>query len=542
MYDWEVKSFSLDLEEFEKNFYKNRGIDDIQTYINPSDPVKLINSFSTDLIENIKISKQLIFESIQKKLPIIIHGDYDADGVIATSIIFTTIKKVLNYQNVSYIIPDRFEDGYGLSDKTTEKILSKFPNQTFLLITVDCGITSVSQVSRLRELGNRVIITDHHHHGEEMPMADSIIWSDEVVGSVLSWFLSLSLGNKDPRMLSLASIATVTDVFPLKGFNRSILKKGLSILRSNPPKAIKILAKNQGIDLDKLDVYHLGFVIGPRLNSSGRVSDASFSTKLLLSESEEDIKNLLSEINLLNQRRQEYTEESLNKYILDKSNLPNIIVIYDDSFHEGVVGLIASKFVQTYHRPALIISKNHDVLKGSARSIKGINIIDILKIHSNLFIGCGGHELAAGFSLKEENLNELKDSLNLFIEKNYNKSIFIKKLKIDSEIPFSLINFDLLSLIEKFEPFGQDNEEPIFLTKNFRIFEIKKIGSQKNHLSLLLEFGEKKFKAVYFSFPKELEEEIYLGQKVDIVYKIKKNFFNNKINLDLNILDMRING
>lgn len=539
MFDWDIRSASEDLDSLKNNILNSKRIEDYNEFVNPKEPSKYVNDFSSEFIENVKKSRDLILDSIKNKLPIVIHGDYDADGVISTYIIYSTIKDFLKYSNVYYVIPDRFEDGYGLSDKTVKKILDLVNFQNFLLITVDCGITSVSQVDYLKSLGNKVIITDHHHQGDIVPNSDSLIWSDQVVGSTLSWILSLALGNKDSRLISLIATATITDVFPLKGFNRSIVKNGIEILKKNPFYPFKKLLEFQNIDLSDLDVYHLGFVIGPRLNSSGRIADADLSVSLLNSKDESRLEKILTEINLINQRRQKYTEESIARFSFDKNKLPRVIVLKDEEFHEGIVGLIASRIVQTYHRPALVITKNEDFLKGSARSIKGINIIEIIKKYQHLLKGCGGHELAAGFSMELEKFEEFKCVLEKYFEENFEDKNFVKKIKIDSEIlDSSQLNFELIDFVQSLSPFGPENEEPIFLIRGFNIVEIKKIGKDKNHLSLKVSKNGYQFKALYFNFPSDSFNN-YLGQKIDLVFKVKKNFFNNLTSIDLHILDMK---
>ena len=538
MFDWEIKFISNNFNELKDNILKSKQIADYSNFINPKEPVKYINDFSDEFINNVKLAKEIVFESIKNNQPIIIHGDYDADGVISTHIIFSTIKNFLKYDHVYYIIPDRFEDGYGLSDKTVQKILDLVPSQNFLLITVDCGITSVNQVSFLKSLGNKVVITDHHHKGEVIPNSDSLIWSDKVVGSTLSWILSLALGNKDSKLLSLIATATITDVFPLKDFNRSIVKYGIEILKTNPFFPFKKLLFFHNIDLKDVNVYHLGFVIGPRLNSSGRIADADLSVSLLNSQQDSEIDKYLNEINLVNQRRQKITEESASKFSLNKENLPKVIIVKDEEFHEGVVGLIASRLVQNYHRPALVITQNEDFLKGSARSIKGINIIEIIKKFQHLLKGCGGHELAAGFSLERENFEEFKNLIESYIDENFDKNYFTKKIIVDSEISDSLITFETSDFIESLAPFGPGNEEPIFLLKEVTVQEIKKIGKDKNHLSLLVSKNQSKFKALYFNFPEEAGG-LYLGQKINLIFKLKKNLFNNNTYLDLHILDIK---
>lgn len=544
MFDWNTLSNPSDLKEIKKFLIESRlnGLSEDE-FFNPPHPVSFLTErfFDLNLFENIKKSKEIIKKAILEDKLIIIHGDYDADGVCATTILYQTIIGKLNYPNCLTLIPDRFEDGYGLTDKTVQKLLDLAFNQNFLLITVDCGISSFSQISYLKSLGNQVIVTDHHHMPETIPECDSIIWSDKVVGSTLSWFLSLGLGNKDPKILGFASIATVTDVFPLVGFNRSIIKHGLEVLRTNPPVSIETILDHHNKNYKEISVYDLGFIIGPRLNSSGRIGSADTSLQLLNSEDRSKAVEMVSLINEINLKRQKITEESLTSLSIDELNIPKVIIVYSPDFHEGVMGLIASKLVQKYNRPALVISSNEGKLKGSARSIKGINIIKILKEHSEEFISVGGHELAAGFSLHSENFPSLKKKLELYFDKNFSNFNFKKSLSIDSNISTEIINMEFLDFLGKMEPYGNGNEEPIFSSRGLKIKEIKFIGEKKNHLSLIIFDSYREFKALFFNFDKE-SYELYLGQVIDIAYKIRKNEYRGNISIDLNLVDIKFSN
>lgn len=544
MFDWEIKSHLSDLESLKSSLLSEKlDLFSEDEFFHPKHPSLLLNEkfFNPDLFSNLKIAKEIIFKAIAENTLILIHGDYDADGVCATSILFQTIKNTLNYSNCFSLIPDRFADGYGLSDKTVQKLLDMAFNQKFLLITVDCGITSVTQVAYLKSLGNKVIITDHHHKGETLPNCDALIWSDKVVGSTLSWMLSLGLGNKDPKFMSLASIATVTDVFPLVGFNRSLLKHGLHVLRTSPLLAIETILDFNNKNYKDIGVYELGFVIGPRLNSSGRIGSADTSLELLNSTERDKAKELVSLLNEINLQRQKITEESISKLEIDSSKLPKIIICFNEDFHEGVMGLIASKLVQKYNRPSLVISSNEGNYKGSARSIKGINIIEILKEFKDDFISVGGHELAAGFSFEASNFTTIKEKLNKYLDENFKNFNFNKKICISSDIDLGLINNSLLELLNKMEPFGNGNEEPLFSTKSLKVKEMRFLGEKKNHLSLILSDGIREIKAIYFNFDSE-SYEIYLGLKIDIVYKIRKNEYNGRTTIDLNLVDFKISN
>jgi len=544
MYDWNVLSSPKDLVDLKQFLLESRlnGFSESE-FFNPPHPVSLINEkyFETNLFENIKKSKEIIKQAILDGKLIIIHGDYDADGVCATTILYQTIRNTLNYSNCLTLIPDRFEDGYGLSDRTVQKLLDLSFNQNFLLVTVDCGVTSISQVAFLKNLGNQVIITDHHHKPDILPECDSIIWSDKVVGSTLSWLLSIGLGNKDPKILGLASIATVTDVFPLVGFNRSMIKHGLDVLRSNPPVSIETILDSHNKNFKDINVYDIGFVIGPRLNSSGRIGSADTSLQLLNSEDRSIAKDTVKLINEINLKRQKITEESLASLTIDGGSIPKIIIVFSLDFHEGVMGLIASKIVQKYNRPALVVSSGDGKYKGSARSIKGINIIEILKYYSDDFISVGGHELAAGFSLEPEKFTTLKEKIEDHFDKNFSEFNFKKTINISSTISSEMINFELLNFLNKMEPYGNGNEEPVFCTKNLKVKEIKYLGEKKNHLSLLLYDNFNEFKGLFFNFEKD-NIELYIGQVIDIAYKIRKNEYRGNISIDLNLVDIKFSN
>jgi len=543
MYEWEILSDCKTLDELENFLLKSRCGDlSLSEYYNPPHPKDFISEeyFGLDFLDNLKNAKKQILDSIHNNELILIHGDYDADGVCATSIMFDTITKVLSYNNCGYVIPDRFEDGYGLSDKTVQKLLDLSFNKPFLLITVDCGITALKQIEALRKFNCKVIVTDHHHKGESLPECEAIIWSDKVVGSTLSWILSLGLGNKNPAYLGLASIATITDVFPLKDINRAIIKHGLEILRKKPFEPIDRLIESINKKKEEISTVDLGFGIGPRLNSSGRIGTADIAIEMLTSTDEMKMTECIKIINSNNLERQKITSESLDKVDIDEKNLPEIIISFDKNYHEGVMGLIASKILQKYHRPALVVSEGHGVLKGSARSLEGVNIVELLSKISDIFKSYGGHSQAAGFSLLPENFEKLKERIITEFQKIYPNYNFKRKLKIDCDLSINLLNWELFKILEKIEPFGTGNLEPIFCTRGFSVNEIKYVGSEKNHLSLKLLKEGYNFKGIFFSVPKNELPDLFLGQKIDIVYKISSNEFNGKRSLDLHLVDLKL--
>jgi len=312
-------------------------------------------------------------------------------------------------------------------------------------------------------------------------------------------------------------------------------------LKTNPHLSIETILDFNNKNYKDISVYELGFVIGPRLNSSGRIGSADTSLELLNAETRNKAWELVSVINEINLQRQKITEDSLSVLQVDELNLPKIIIVFNENFHEGVMGLIASKLVQKYNRPALVVSKNEDKYKGSARSIKGINIIEILKNFTADFLSVGGHDMAAGFSFSPEKYEIIKNNIEKHMEINYQDFNFNKKITVNARLDSSFINLDLLNFIGKLEPFGNGNEEPLFCINNLIIKEIRFLGEKKNHVSLILSDSIREFKGLIFGFDPKLYD-LYLGLKIDIAFKIRKNEYRGKTSIDLNIVDLKISN
>ena len=399
------------------------------------------SSFSQEFKENLIAAKKTIADHITNNLPIIVFGDYDADGVCATAILYNTLTKELNHTNTHFFIPDRFEHGYGISIDAINQIRDQFSAnkdtlENILIITVDTGITAVEEIAYIKSLGGKIVLTDHHQKPEVLPNADTILWNDQIVGSVISWLLAKALGSKSNDSLALAGIATVTDVQKLVGINRTIVKKSLEILNSTPPSGIKEIIKYSGIGDRKITSYDLGWIIGPRLNASGRIINAEDSLKVLIEDDLKLLDKYTKKLDDLNKFRQDKTQE-MYEIAFDEEfeeNLPKIIIADNERFHEGIIGLVSSRLVQKHNRPAIVIAIDGQEAKGSVRSIRGINIIDILREFSDIFIKLGGHPMAAGFSIESRKISHLKDSLTDYFEKNIDSELLIPTLDVDLEL------------------------------------------------------------------------------------------------------------
>ena len=526
-----------------KELAKNREIDDIEKFINPPFPAD-----ATEL--NVKPAVEYIRKAISDGRAIIIHGDYDADGQTATAILWRTIYNDLDYKNVHPYIPNRFDEGYGLSKESIKSIAKTHDGKKNpLIITVDCGITAVEESKFAIDMGFSVIITDHHEPGGEIPEVDFVVHTTKSTGAGIAWLLSNELLNekngnsKNKKYLDLAAIGTICDLQPLKGFNRSIAYHGLIEINKNPIEGIKALKELAGIKND-LDTYEIGWIIGPRLNATGRLEDAMESLRLLSTDSPQQAKELATNLNNINAKRQDKTQLDLKMAMAEFyaiEELPHVLVTTREEYHEGVIGLVAGRLTQTFYRPSIAISteKNSKLAKGSARSIKGISIIETLRRFEHLFENLGGHDMAAGFSILESNIDKLKSALNSITD--FNQNLFTKELTIDLELPTSLISNDTLEEINKLKPFGVENYEPVFLTKNLKIYNLMTFGQENNHLKLFLQDeNQNQFTCLAFGKGKQ-SETLKTNDIIDVAYSLSVNTWNGNSNLELRIRDFKKN-
>ena len=536
---WVVKSEINDKDKILSVLLKNRGIFDKEKFLDPPPLYSYLRSFPLEFKDSLKIATHKINEYIKKDLPIVIHGDYDADGICSTAILYKTIYKNLKHKKCYAFIPDRFIHSYGLSKSSVSEIKKLVGGERALLITVDCGITATEEVKLAEEKGFEVIITDHHQRPAKLPKVFCIVWNDSVVASTIVLLLSQTLGIKENDFVAFAALATVTDLQPLVGFNRPLVKEGLEILNSSTHIGLRKLLEVSGKTKDAISTYDLGWIIGPRLNSTGRLVNASESLQLLIEEDEAKLRQIANKLNEVNKERQDKT---LKMYelsdIKEIKNIPAIIVKVSENFHEGVIGLIAAKLTQKYYRPSIVISMSDGIGKGSVRSISGIDIISILRKFEDLFESLGGHPMAAGFSIKKANISKLKNSLEKYCEKNIDKTLLIPFIDIDAEVPLNILDVKVLEELQKMEPFGIGNLEPVFMSKNVGVTSVNTVGKDANHLSFKFLFNGKYYKGILFSRKKEFSN-IKIGDLVDIAYNLKSNVYNGKKYMDLMIREMK---
>ena len=516
-----------------------------EKFLNPPPLSELFQDLPLEFKTALKQSKALIMEYISNDAPILIFGDYDADGVCATAIIYNTIKNDLKHKKVFFCIPNRFTHGYGLSETALNQAIESISalgvnTEKLLIITVDTGITATSEVKFLKDLGYDVILTDHHQKSDSVPSPTVLLWNDTIVGSAISWLLSVALGSKRKENEALAGIATVTDVQPLLGFNRSLVKNALKILNSTPPKGIQYLLDYSGSKSTEITTYDLGWVIGPRLNAKGRLTEADDSLKLLISDNDDEIRKFAQLLNSTNIDRQSKTLEMYDLAAdFDSKERPKIIVSASEKYHEGIIGLVASRLVKKHHVPSIVISIEGETAKGSVRSVNGIDIISILRLYEKEFLKLGGHPMAAGFSIETSNIENMKTLLEEYFEKNISEELLQPVLEIDLEVPVNLVNLDFVENLNRLKPFGVSNSEPRFLTRNLGVTAITKMGAKNQHYSFRLYDGTAFYKAVFFnSTDHAIASVLKVGDKVDVVYKVKENDFNGRKSVDLFVDDL----
>ncbi|HAI63232.1 MAG: Exonuclease RecJ [candidate division WWE3 bacterium GW2011_GWF2_41_45] len=544
---WNIRSEFTEGDDVIASIIKIRGISAEGDFLNPPHLSEAFKLLPQELKDNLRKAVDLVELCIKEKRKILIHGDYDSDGICATSILYNALFKEKKYENTFHFIPNRFDHGYGLSEKS---ILSFFEKaglslnsaEKILVITVDCGITANEEIKTLKDHGHSVIITDHHQKSEILPPADVIVWYDKIVGATLSLLLAKSLGSKDPHMIALAALATVTDLQPLLGFNRSLVKRGLEILNTDPPVGIKKLLQVAGKIATEITTYELGWIIGPRLNSSGRITDASSSLNLLIEEDENIAEKLAIELNTINVQRQDRTVEMYDLAAgIDENNLPKIILSSHADYHEGIIGLVAARLTQKYFRPAIVISLSDGYGKGSVRSVPGVDIISFLRNFGDMFESLGGHPMAAGFTIKKELIPELKEKAEKLADKSIPDELLVPSINVDIKIPIDMVSLELLNRLDTLKPFGLGNEEPVFMSEKVGITDVGRVGRDSQHLLFKFYESGKYHKGIFFNASDKEAAELKFGDKVDIVYTLKKNEYNGNTFVDLFIKDIKRN-
>nr|WP_280927531.1 single-stranded-DNA-specific exonuclease RecJ [Lactobacillus sp. ESL0703] len=430
-----------------------------------------------------------ITEAVEQGEKITIYGDYDADGITATTIMMETL--AILGADVHYFIPDRFRDGYGPNLEAYQKIVA---DGTQLIITVDNGVTGVKEVAYAQEHGVDTIITDHHTFQEEVPDAYAIVHCnypgqeypfDDYCGAGVAYTICRELMQEPMSdLLDLVMIGTIGDMVKVSGEGHIIVKRGLAALNQTQRPGLRALIKNAGLKLGSIDETDVGFNIAPRLNAVGRLANASLAVELLLSDDEEQARQLADQVEELNDRRKELTtvvyQSCIEQIKINGWQTKNTLVIYDPEFHEGVLGLVANKVVEKFHKPTIVLTKNEaGVVKGSGRSISGFNLFDALSpLKEELLTQFGGHDFACGLSTTADKVDALRDAFEASFKGAPNLAVD----QYDFELPLAKLTTDAISEINLAGPFGTDNVKPTFSITHARINNFDFMGKDKTHI------------------------------------------------------------
>ncbi len=488
-------------------------------------------------LKDIQKAAKRVVRAIESKEKIVVIGDYDVDGVVSSAIM-KEFFEFLDYP-AKIIIPNRFKDGYGITKKLVENIKAD------VIITVDNGISAVDAAEYCKERGIDLIITDHHTPPKELPKAYAIINPKQnscnfeykdICGAQVAWFfiaqikkeLNLNLDMK--IFLDLLSIAIIADVMPLTNINRTLVQAGLKYFEKSKRESIKFLRKS--LKKDSFSSEDIGFTIAPVLNSAGRMDSATIALDFLTSKDFFESSIYYSKLLALNSQRKLEERRVFEEAILQNSKDNKVFVAKGADWHEGVVGIVASRVVDRFKKPAIILTKKDNFYKGSGRSFANIDLFELLNSNKKFLYKFGGHKKAAGLTIKEENLDNLIVGLNEAI-KSVPKEDWIEDRGVLGELPFSEIDWELLEIIEIFAPYGESNPMPKFVTLNVEVLNFREVGENQDHLLLTLKQNSKVFRAIKFRNSKKIEKDF-----IDIVYYPMKNSFNNSNNIQLNLLDI----
>jgi len=537
----------------------NRGLKDqaaIDEFLNPDWLADVHDPF---LFKDMKRAVERIYEAIGGNQTIGVFGDYDADGVTAAVIITSTLKKL--GAKVEVYLPHREREGYGLNEEAIRYLKDRGVS---LLITCDCGVANPSQVSLANSLGLTVIVTDHHQAQAELPAAFAILHPGLAGESYPFKFLSgggvafklvqgllryegchLSQTEREIQekwLLDLVAISTVADMVKLTGENRTLVKYGLTVLRKTRRLGLKKLIEVAGLNFDDLDTYAIGFQIAPRINAAGRMDHANAAYALLMSENSTEAEELARSINLTNSQRQAITDVMFKEACeqIGKINIKTFFIqAYKPEWSLGLVGLVAGKLVQQYNRPALVMCQVGDKIAGSGRAgVGGFDLANALTACSEYLVSFGGHKEAAGFSLS---INQLENFLSKFAKlakAHLSGQDLTAKLAVDAVFTLDKIDWHIAEQVELLEPFGQGNPGARFASYGVLIANTQPVGSAGQHLRLELSFESSHQRFIWFNSA-ESSKQFSIGDKVDVVYEVGVNEWNNTRQLELKVVDIK---
>jgi single-stranded-DNA-specific exonuclease len=529
------------------------SIEEANAFFNPS----LDYLHDPFLMKDMNIAVDRISSAVKKNERILVYGDYDVDGTTAVALMYSFLKD--QYSNVDYYIPDRYKEGYGVSFRGLD---FAYQNNCKVVITLDCGIKAVEKVKYARTKGLDVIICDHHYPGDEIPKALAVLDPKQPscsypykelsgcgVGFKLIHAYSRVHGipfSKISHYLDLVAVSIASDIVPLTGENRVMAYFGLKRLNECPRTGLKEIIRESEVT-KALTIEDVVFKICPRINAAGRMETGSKAVDLLVSSDSRLAMGISKEINNFNIERRSVdriiTTEAMRMIAEDQRTVNSrTTVLYNPTWKKGVIGIVASRLIETYYRPTVILTESNGFATGSARSVQGYDLYQAIEACSDLLESFGGHMFAAGLTLKKENIRPFMDKFEHYVNSTITEEQLVPRIFIDAELSFSEINEEFFKTMSQFQPFGPENMSPVFVSRNvFDIGSGRMVGSSGEHLKLDLcqeSSGQKSFSAIAFSQANHFEY-IKGGNPFDICYSLEMNEFRGNRNLQLNVRDIK---
>ena len=552
--DFDGLAARFDISPVTARIIRNRDIEDeaaFDRYLNGS----LEDLYSPGLLPDMEEAVRRIRRAVKEKRRLRIVGDYDIDGVCATAVLYKGFARI--GADADYVIPERIRDGYGINEQIIEEAAA---DGIETLVTCDNGIAAISQIARAKELGLEVIITDHHDiqtDGETgadlMPPADAIVnpkrrdsrypWP-EICGAMVAFKLIGALYDTYGidrqewlELLEFAAVATVGDVMKLKDENRIVVKEGMKRLACTGNPGLKSLILKNAIDPANISAYHIGFVLGPCLNASGRLQTAELAVELLLCGDPARADEIAEELKELNDKRKAMTQENVEAaadQVEKELSRDKVLVIFLPDCHESLAGIVAGRIRERYNKPVFVLTRAEGCAKGSGRSIEAYHMFHALVEVKDLLLKFGGHPMAAGFSLEESDIGEFRRRLNENAEDRLTEDDFIPRVWIDAAMPFEYVTEELIGDLERLEPFGQGNEKPQFAQKSMTVRSVRVMGRNRNVVRLSLA-NERGFSmdGIIFGDGDAFLEEMGRRRGIDIIYYPTVNEYNGNRTLQV---------
>lgn len=555
--DLEIKALSAEagITEFMAEILLDRGIKtarDYQSFLNCS-TAKMHDPF---LFTDMKKAVNRILLSVRNKEKILIYGDYDVDGVTSVSVLMLFFKWL--GADAHYFIPNRKEDGYGISKDSANRFID---DGYSIMITVDCGITAVDEIDYINKSGMDVILTDHHTPQKNIPKAYAVIATEtedctypfkKLAGAGIAFKLiqavCMQMGCEEEsfKYLEIVALGTIADIVPLLGENRIFVKEGLKRMASTDNIGIQTILsmampKN---DIKNVDEGTLGFIIAPRINAAGRLEHAKVGVELLIATNKDEAVHYAGMLEKYNTQRKEIENEVLIQSIrmIEESDMldDKVIVLAAENWNQGVIGIVASRLVDRYHRSAVLFSIKGDIAKGSGRSINGFDLFKALSYCEKHLITFGGHEQAAGLTVSRENIDVFRAEMNQYASECVNDEVYIPKVFLSGEIAAEDLTIDNAKMILRLAPFGEKNRLPILMSQAMKVISVRKIGIDGKHIKAELYKDNVIFNAIGFNMSERIGE-FEIGSELDIACYVERNIWNNTEKMQLRLVDVRPN-